>query len=438
MVGRSAPRRQRDADGVPRRHRRRLDTITRKETLEVASRVLRARGTIVKAGVHGPMAWEWTPLYFKELSWVGSNAFGFEEVEGVRKHGIQHYLDLAESGRSTSRPCSRTPSRSTSGAPRSRPCHPGRHRRDQGRVRPAVVSGAERANHGGAMTDDTTFDWPGTRVLLTGASSGIGAALARELARAGAVVGMCARRTEMLDAVLGRLPESLAAVAGVDDRPRRHRRDRRVRGAGGRGAGRRRRARQQRRDVQLPRPARSRPVSDVEYLMRCKLPVAGALTRALLPAMVERGIGSGGHGVVDGEADVVVPGESAYSASTGRVVGLVRGHGKRALDQRGALPPRVPGPDRARARHRRRRLGGRHAQQRRGDPGAGAGPGDDAPGRARRARVSCRSPRPSLARNRALGPARVDRHDGRPGTSAPTVGLGDATLPEIRAPGRHG
>jgi len=75
------------------------DTITRKETLEVASRVLRARGTIVKAGVHGPMAWEWTPLYFKELSWVGSNAFGVEEVDGVRTHGIQHYLDLAESGR---------------------------------------------------------------------------------------------------------------------------------------------------------------------------------------------------------------------------------------------------------------------------------------------------------------------------------------------------
>jgi len=75
------------------------DTITRKETLEVASRVLRARGTIVKAGVHGPMAWEWTPLYFKELSWVGSNAFGVEEVDGVRKHGIRHYLDMVESGR---------------------------------------------------------------------------------------------------------------------------------------------------------------------------------------------------------------------------------------------------------------------------------------------------------------------------------------------------
>jgi threonine dehydrogenase-like Zn-dependent dehydrogenase len=50
------------------------------------------------------MAWEWTPLYFKELAWVGSNAFGMEEVDGVRKHGIQHYLDLAEAGRIDLRP----------------------------------------------------------------------------------------------------------------------------------------------------------------------------------------------------------------------------------------------------------------------------------------------------------------------------------------------
>jgi threonine dehydrogenase-like Zn-dependent dehydrogenase len=52
----------------------------------------------VKAGVHGPTFWEDTPLYFKEISLVGSNAFGFEEVNGVRKHGIDHYLDLVASG----------------------------------------------------------------------------------------------------------------------------------------------------------------------------------------------------------------------------------------------------------------------------------------------------------------------------------------------------
>lgn len=30
---------------------------------------------------------------------MGSNAFGVEEVDGVRAHGIEHYLRLAASGR---------------------------------------------------------------------------------------------------------------------------------------------------------------------------------------------------------------------------------------------------------------------------------------------------------------------------------------------------
>ena len=75
------------------------DTIGKQETFEVGARVLKARGTLVKAGVHGPTFWEDTPLYFKELSLVGSNAFGFEEVDGVRRHGIAHYLDLVREGR---------------------------------------------------------------------------------------------------------------------------------------------------------------------------------------------------------------------------------------------------------------------------------------------------------------------------------------------------
>ncbi|HEX4245819.1 MAG TPA: alcohol dehydrogenase catalytic domain-containing protein [Acidimicrobiales bacterium] len=75
------------------------DTVARPETLEVGVRVLAERGTLVQTGVHTPGRWEYTPIYFKELSLVGSNAFGIEEVEGVRQHAIRHYLDLVEAGR---------------------------------------------------------------------------------------------------------------------------------------------------------------------------------------------------------------------------------------------------------------------------------------------------------------------------------------------------
>lgn len=75
------------------------DTIARPETFEVGVRLLRERGTLVQTGVSTPGRWEWTPVYFKELTIAGSNAFGVEEVDGVRKHAIAHYLDLTAAGR---------------------------------------------------------------------------------------------------------------------------------------------------------------------------------------------------------------------------------------------------------------------------------------------------------------------------------------------------
>jgi threonine dehydrogenase-like Zn-dependent dehydrogenase len=80
------------------------DTVGKPETFEVGVRVLTSRGTLVQAGVHAPGRWEWSPLYFKEISWVGSNAFGVEEVDGQRKHAIAHYLDLVVAGRIDLRP----------------------------------------------------------------------------------------------------------------------------------------------------------------------------------------------------------------------------------------------------------------------------------------------------------------------------------------------
>jgi threonine dehydrogenase-like Zn-dependent dehydrogenase len=62
-------------------------------------RVLGHGGKLVQTGVASPARFEWTPWYFKELHLIGSNAFGVEEVDGVRKHAIQHYLDLVQDGR---------------------------------------------------------------------------------------------------------------------------------------------------------------------------------------------------------------------------------------------------------------------------------------------------------------------------------------------------
>jgi len=75
------------------------DTIAKPETLELSSRLLAQRGTLVSIGVATPGRWESTPVYFKELALVGSNAFGFETLEGSRRHAIEHYFDLVTTGR---------------------------------------------------------------------------------------------------------------------------------------------------------------------------------------------------------------------------------------------------------------------------------------------------------------------------------------------------
>ena len=50
-----------------------------------------------------------------------------------------------------------------------------------------------------------TSEVDGLRVLVTGASSGLGAALAEGLAERGAIVGLCARRADRLEEVLARV-----------------------------------------------------------------------------------------------------------------------------------------------------------------------------------------------------------------------------------------
>lgn len=56
------------------------------------------------------------------------------------------------------------------------------------------------------------MDWRGHHVVITGASSGIGRALARNLADRGALVGLVSRRQDLLDGLVGELAPKGARV----------------------------------------------------------------------------------------------------------------------------------------------------------------------------------------------------------------------------------
>lgn len=70
------------------------DTVSSAETLGVDLRVTRSFGSMVIIGVEPAKTFEWTPLYFKEISILGSNGFGIEEFEGQRKHAMEWYFEF--------------------------------------------------------------------------------------------------------------------------------------------------------------------------------------------------------------------------------------------------------------------------------------------------------------------------------------------------------
>ncbi len=158
----------------------------------------------------------------------------------------------------------------------------------------------------------TVQTWQGTRVVVTGASSGIGAALARTLAAAGADIVIVARRAELLDAVRSECEErgarchaitcdladldavdrfaaqALDVLGGVDVL---------FNNAGG----------------GTVRAALDTPWDELEYLDRLNYLSPVRLTRALLPSMLERGSGSVST-VSSMAARWSTPGEASYAA----------------------------------------------------------------------------------------------------------------------------
>src|SRR5579863_9167825 len=125
------------------------------------------------------------------------------------------------------------------------------------------------------------YDVAGRKVLVTGASSGIGAGLAEALAKAGATVGIVARREKRLAEVreLGRV-DVLVNNAGIPKR----------------------------------RHVTALDAATVDAVMRINYSSPVRLTLALLPQMLERGEGRIVN-VSSVAATLSPPGEAAYAAT---------------------------------------------------------------------------------------------------------------------------
>ncbi len=157
------------------------------------------------------------------------------------------------------------------------------------------------------------FELSGSRVLVTGASSGIGAGLAESFAAAGASVGICARRADRLAEVAARCQahgvdvhswttdvsdpaqvdalaaDALDALGGIDLL---------VNNAG----------------IPKRRHVTALDLATVEHVTRVNYLAPVQLTLALLPQMLARGSGRIVN-VSSVAATLSSPGESAYSAS---------------------------------------------------------------------------------------------------------------------------
>jgi threonine dehydrogenase-like Zn-dependent dehydrogenase len=75
------------------------DCVGSATTIEIGLRLAEGGGRVVVIGVDLPRRFEWSPLWFREVTLVGSMAVGTETFEGERRHTYEIYLDLVRSGR---------------------------------------------------------------------------------------------------------------------------------------------------------------------------------------------------------------------------------------------------------------------------------------------------------------------------------------------------
>ena len=166
--------------------------------------------------------------------------------------------------------------------------------------------------------DDSTGELDGTVALVTGASSGIGAATARTLAAAGASVGLAARRTDRLETLAAgieddggtalAIPTDVTDGAAVEEMVARTAEafdglDALVNNAG----------------VMLPAPVERADPDDWRRMVEVNLLGTMTVTRAALPALRA---GDGGH-VVALSSDAIQNPSARFGAYAATKAGVV-------------------------------------------------------------------------------------------------------------------
>ena len=142
------------------------------------------------------------------------------------------------------------------------------------------------------------------RAIITGASSGIGAAMAREFSRRGYALALLARRAELLDQLASELPDTLAIPCDVTDSAAVHDAVKRAGPI----------------DVAIANAGvgvtghASKIIGEAEVMMRVNYFGMLYLFGAVVPAMIERGAGRfAGMASIAGLRGL--PSASGYSAS---------------------------------------------------------------------------------------------------------------------------